>query len=407
MLLLIPTGWTDGRRLTLLCPPALRLSKPALYQLRPGRLGEYGRLGHGDEHSLSRPALIESLATERITQVAAGAAHSVAVTWEGEAFTWGWGFTGALGHGNEIDCLKPTRVFLPDDAGPRDTSGAAGTQRDTHSTLGADDSTGEVVGCAQIERVTCAAAAKNRTVLGTSRGRVLNSVHVGLSTVSGAGFVEFGRLPEGLRLWRVETSFLAWPNLTFAIDSAGHAHTFADGTGNLRVSFFSTLADEGCNSCGDGMSLGSGGKDGEIVDRGQDCGQEGAALHPVSAAPLRSPVSVVKCHSVFVSPSISVGEDNHLSFVPDGVRGWGPTSTVVVVSDNGSLMTSASKWGGMHELHRRRNDGVVCAAVGLNQSEPSGLLVVDGGASLLTWGNAISGQVRRRRWCDDDASICT
>lgn len=329
----------------------------------------------------------------------------MAVTWEGEAFTWGWGFTGTLGHGNEIDCLKPTRVFLPDHAGPQDTSGAAGTQRDTHSTLGADDSTGEVAGCAQIERVTCAAAGNNRTVLGTSRGRVLNSVQVGLPIVSGAGFVELGRLPEGLRFWRVETSYFGWPNLTFAIDSAGHAHQFVEGTGNMRASFGSTPADEGCNSCGDGVSLGSGGKGGEIVDRGQDCGQEGA-LHPVLAAPLRSPVSVIKCHSVFVSPSRSIIYGKHLSFVPDGVRGWGLSTTVVVVSDDGSLMTAASKWGGMHELRRLRNDGVVCAALGLNQSEPSGLLVVDGGASLLTWGNAISGQVRRRRRCDD-ASICT
>lgn len=47
---------------------------------------------------------------ERIVQVAAGCALSVAVTWGGHAYTWGWGFGGMLGHGDEENRLLPTRV---------------------------------------------------------------------------------------------------------------------------------------------------------------------------------------------------------------------------------------------------------------------------------------------------------
>lgn len=386
-------------------PAASFLSNRALCHPRPGRLGEYGRLGHGNGHSLSRPALVESLVNERITQIAAGAAHSVAVTWEGEAFTWGWGFMGTLGHGNEEDCFDPTRVYIPDYVGPRDASGAADMLRNTHSSRGADDSTADATGCVQMERVTCATATSNKTVLGTSRGRVLNSICVSLPTIFTVGFVELGRLSEGLRCWRVETALsLCRPSLTvFVVDSDGHAHMFEEGEGNLRTSFVSAQADEDCNSCGDGMSIGRGGKGGEMV-HGDKRLQEGG-LQPVPAAPLRSPASLIKCCSVFVSPSeYSRGEQ--VSFVPDGLRGWGPAaSVVVVVSDDGSLMTATTDGSGVHELRRRRSDGVVCAAVGVNQSQPYGLLMVDDGASLLTWGSAITGQVRRQGWYD--ASICT
>ena len=386
---------------SLYLPSASRLSNRTLCQPRPDRLGEYGRLGHGDGRSLSRPALVESLVNERVTQIAAGAAHSVAVSWEGEAFTWGWGFMGTLGHGNEVDCFDPTRMRLPDYVGPSDASGAADTLHDTRSTLGADDSTADAAGCVQMERVTCAAAARRVTVLGTSRGRVLC-----LPNMHTVGFDELGRLPEGLRCWRVETALsLCRPSLTvFVIDSAGHAHILEKGEGNLRASFVSTQADEGCKSCGDGMSMGRGGEGGGIVDSGQRCAQGGGLL-PVSAAPLRPTASLVKCCSVLVSPSEYI-RGEQVSFVPDGVRslGWRSAVSVAVVSDDGSLMTATTDGSGVYKLRRRRSDGVVCAAVVVNQNIPYGLLMVDGGASLLTWGSAITGQVRRRRCFD--APVC-
>ena len=45
-----------------------------------------------------------------IVQVAAGRRHSVALTREGELYTWGGGHYGALGHGSRKDCPEPTLV---------------------------------------------------------------------------------------------------------------------------------------------------------------------------------------------------------------------------------------------------------------------------------------------------------
>ncbi|CAM9330039.1 unnamed protein product [Laminaria digitata] len=393
-------------------------------------LGEYGRLGHGDERSLSRPTLIESLVGERVTQIAAGPGHSVAVSWEGKAFTWGWGFMGSLGHGSEADCLNPTRVSLPHDVGPRDTPGAAGTLRSTRSTEGAEDSAGgvagcgrgfmgtlghsneadclnptrvsnpcnlgprdtlkpnyllrdalltpgaevpagDVAGCVQIDRVTCATASTYRTVLGMNSGRVLMTIPLEFSTsTSNSGsFLEIGRLPDGLQCWRVGIDRY-WYDLfftVFVIDSAGHVHIIREDGMYTRPPFVSTQADEGCEGCGGGTGIGSGAKVG--------VGHQ------------------VKCSDVFLSPCDNTRTANHVSFIPDGMHGLGSAISVVVISSDGSLLTATANVRGVHELRRRMSDGVFCAAVFFVESKPYGLLMVDGGASLLTWGTAHSGQL--------------
>ncbi|CAN0537538.1 unnamed protein product, partial [Ectocarpus sp. 8 AP-2014] len=178
-------------------------------------LGDYGRLGHGSEASLSRPTLIESLAGERITQVAAGEAHSVAVSWSGKAFSWGWGYKGVLGQGSDADVLEPTRVAIP----LIDVSG--GDAWDTSASGG-----GGVV--AVEDHVTCAAAGRSCTALGTRHGRVLFSgiiLHPSANSRSKV-FAEFGRLGDGLRCWRVQCECLpdTATTLVMAIDPAGQVY---------------------------------------------------------------------------------------------------------------------------------------------------------------------------------------
>lgn len=96
-----------GYCLTLLIP---LLSPRSLLCL--GRLGEYGRLGHGNRLKSSRALLVKALLGSKIVQVAAGGAHSVAISWEGRLCTWGWGLHGKLGHGDGLDRLVPTWVDL-------------------------------------------------------------------------------------------------------------------------------------------------------------------------------------------------------------------------------------------------------------------------------------------------------
>eukprot|EP00118_Oscarella_pearsei_P022140 m.252836 g.252836 ORF g.252836 m.252836 type:complete len:3992 (+) comp40356_c1_seq2:177-12152(+) len=72
--------------------------------------GDNGKLGHGDKQSLETPKLVEALKAKRIRDIACGSAHSAAVTSNGELFTWGLGDYGRLGHGDTETLLKPKKV---------------------------------------------------------------------------------------------------------------------------------------------------------------------------------------------------------------------------------------------------------------------------------------------------------
>lgn len=72
--------------------------------------GENGRLGHGDECDLYCPRAIDALAGERIHAVAAGAHQSLALSEKGVLFSFGFGFAGRLGHGDETDCPTPRAI---------------------------------------------------------------------------------------------------------------------------------------------------------------------------------------------------------------------------------------------------------------------------------------------------------
>ncbi|KAL6054785.1 RUN and FYVE domain-containing protein 2 [Balamuthia mandrillaris] len=69
--------------------------------------GVNGRLGHGDEYDQSLPKVIETLLGRDIRGVSCGQAHTVAWNAEGEAFSWGAGSNGRLGHGHERDRFTP------------------------------------------------------------------------------------------------------------------------------------------------------------------------------------------------------------------------------------------------------------------------------------------------------------
>lgn len=57
-----------------------------------------------------RPQIIEALRGIEIVKVAAGGAHSAAITVDGELYTWGKGRYGRLGHNDSDDYPKPKRV---------------------------------------------------------------------------------------------------------------------------------------------------------------------------------------------------------------------------------------------------------------------------------------------------------
>ncbi|XP_041055229.1 E3 ubiquitin-protein ligase HERC2 isoform X4 [Carcharodon carcharias] len=71
---------------------------------------EDGKLGHGNRSPCDRPRVIESLRGIEVIDVAAGGAHSACITAAGELYTWGKGRYGRLGHGDSEDQLKPKLV---------------------------------------------------------------------------------------------------------------------------------------------------------------------------------------------------------------------------------------------------------------------------------------------------------
>ncbi|KAM8872529.1 putative E3 ubiquitin-protein ligase HERC1 isoform 2-T2 [Synchiropus picturatus] len=73
--------------------------------------GEYGKLGHGNSATQKYPKIIQGPLTGKVVVcVSAGYRHSAAVTNDGELYTWGEGDFGRLGHSDSQSRNMPTLV---------------------------------------------------------------------------------------------------------------------------------------------------------------------------------------------------------------------------------------------------------------------------------------------------------
>ena len=73
--------------------------------------GVDGRLGHGDGQRQLLPKKVEALAGQRAVALSARYNHSIALTADGAAYTWGKGERGCLGHGEDVsNQLLPKKV---------------------------------------------------------------------------------------------------------------------------------------------------------------------------------------------------------------------------------------------------------------------------------------------------------
>ncbi|WVZ68609.1 hypothetical protein U9M48_017530 [Paspalum notatum var. saurae] len=74
--------------------------------------GTDGQLGNGgfDDHYLPQPLLLPTRCRGRVSLVAGGGAHAIALTNDGEVFSWGRGTHGQLGHGNLENIPQPKLV---------------------------------------------------------------------------------------------------------------------------------------------------------------------------------------------------------------------------------------------------------------------------------------------------------
>eukprot|EP00736_Rhodelphis_marinus_P000057 Rmarinus@m.14304 len=79
-------------------------------------VGKNGRLGHGDTSTRLLPTEIRSLYDKSpIQHIATGRSHSVGITGLGTVYTFGRGLEGQLGIGKIADCTIPTCVHIGDD----------------------------------------------------------------------------------------------------------------------------------------------------------------------------------------------------------------------------------------------------------------------------------------------------
>ena len=125
---------SGSRGFSLVSPPAKEISAGGHHTLaivtgkrgRPPCVyswggGSFGKLGHGDEKSQSRPlpiSLFSSLGEgDYVVHVAAGGQHSAAVVSSGNVYTWGQSAQGRLGHPNvNSNVFAPMRVVGLDSA---------------------------------------------------------------------------------------------------------------------------------------------------------------------------------------------------------------------------------------------------------------------------------------------------
>lgn len=77
--------------------------------------GEHGRLGHGDQDMRHAPELVKALTENghEIQKVSCGAAHTCALTRDGEVFAFGWNMHGQAGAGPDAEenCLLPIQCL--------------------------------------------------------------------------------------------------------------------------------------------------------------------------------------------------------------------------------------------------------------------------------------------------------
>lgn len=72
--------------------------------------GQHGQLGHSILQDEFRPKRVEALNQKNIVKAICGTAHTVAIDDTGALYTWGKGALGRLGHGDSEDQLLPKLV---------------------------------------------------------------------------------------------------------------------------------------------------------------------------------------------------------------------------------------------------------------------------------------------------------
>jgi len=75
--------------------------------------GGAGALGNGTTASSDIPVRVKLPSGTKVTAIAAGCSHNLALTAKGHVLAWGYNADGELGNGSTINANLPVRVQLP------------------------------------------------------------------------------------------------------------------------------------------------------------------------------------------------------------------------------------------------------------------------------------------------------
>lgn len=181
-------------------------------------MGLDGRLGHGDAGNRDSPTVVTGLeeAGVAVMAIAAGASHCLAADAEGTVWSWGCGLAGALGLGNEENCLVPA---------PIDTASLMPTEI-------LDGATGEDGGGGSAGRqVRCLVASTQMSAAVTVDGRLF-TWGLGCYYALGLGTMDNAHVPsevQTLRYARIVSAALG-PRHGAAIGADGVLYTWGSGT---------------------------------------------------------------------------------------------------------------------------------------------------------------------------------
>jgi alpha-tubulin suppressor-like RCC1 family protein len=118
--------------------------------------GAQGQLGGGGTGAVGVPRRLRALTTSGVlcARIAAGEAHSAALTTDGRALVWGAGAQGQLGRGTTADALVP--IALP--AAPRPAGSAADVRAAAAAAADADAAAAHPLAGVRLGGVACGAA---------------------------------------------------------------------------------------------------------------------------------------------------------------------------------------------------------------------------------------------------------
>ncbi len=204
-----------------------------------------GQLGNGSTNGSDVPVKVRLLSGTKVTGIAAGFAHSVALTSTGAVLAWGKNYNGNLGNGSTTDSDVPVKVNLP--VATKVTAVAAGAEHNLAVTstgavlawgYNADGQLGGSTGASDVPvnvnlpagtKVTAVAAGASHSLALTSTGAVLawgynTDGELGDGSTTNSDVPVKVKLPAGMKVTAVAGGgFLEG----VGVDTAGPGHSLA------------------------------------------------------------------------------------------------------------------------------------------------------------------------------------